>query len=130
MSTTVNLQDGGQTVVLFLTGLNEGSGDTETLAKKIDAALLNPKARKLRIMKIEYNISGGIVSLYRDTTNPIKIIDLAGDGTFDFTSTGGMPEEVTDGSDSDTGSILLSTQGFDIGSSYAIRLELKKKLVV
>jgi hypothetical protein len=129
MTATVNLQDGGRTVVLFLTG-NSEDGENESLVSKIDAAGLTPPARQLRIMKMEYNVSGGIVSLYRDTTNPIKIIDLAGDGAFDFTAMGGMPEAEVDGSDADTASLLLSTVGFDIGSSYAIKLELKKKPVI
>ncbi len=135
MSNTVTLQDGGRTVVLSLTGLCE-QGEAETKVAKIIAADLYPPARKLRIKKIDYNVSGGIVSLYRDTTDPVKIIDLAGDGNFDFSTTGGMPEATTDadgendldGSDNDTGNILFSTVGFDIGSSYAVRLELIKKI--
>jgi hypothetical protein len=126
MSAIVNLQDGPRTVVLFLSGLCEG-GEAETLVAKTDVEAMTPKARKLRIQRIDYNVSGGIVSLYRDTVDPIKIIDLAGDGFFDFLATGGMPEEEVDLADLESGNLLLSTVGFDIGSSYSVKIEFTKK---
>ena len=66
--------------------------------------------------------------LSRDTTDPITIVDLTGDGTFDFSKYAGMPEtDLGDEGDVDSGNLLLSTIGFDIGSSYSIKLELRKK---
>jgi hypothetical protein len=118
---TINVKDGVVNVVLHSSGLCDIGGD---LDKEVLVDLADLNARQVRIYGIDFNVSGGIVRLMRDTDDFQTIIDLAGDGSFDYSMIGGLP---MDEDTTDTGNILLSTLGFDIGSSYAIKLTLKKK---
>lgn len=117
------VRDGERNVVLHSSATCEDGGNLDKEVV-IDVSELSPAARAVRIYGIDYNVSGGIVRLSRDTDDFQTIIDLAGDGSFDYSMIGGLPME-TDSTD--TGDLLISTLGFDIGSSYAIKLTLKKK---
>lgn len=119
------LQDGARRVVVQIGGVCDGgvSGD-EKLEKKVDASALSPVARNLKINRIDYNVSGGIVRLLRDCDDPVTICDLSGTGFYDYANIGGSPSNADA---SETGNILLSTIGFDVGSSYAIKLDMTKK---
>lgn len=123
LQTTSQLLRDGRLVVMQFTGVSDGSGD-ELLALKADAHALTGNPRSLKIHHIDYNVSGGIVRLFWDADDPTRFLDLAGDGFLDYESIGGM---VNGGGPGVTGNVLLSTMGFDTGSSYTIKLEMKKK---
>lgn len=120
------LQDGARRVVVQIGGVCDGgaSGD-EKLEKKVDASALSPAPRNLKFNRIDYNVSGGIVRLLRDADDPVTICDLSGTGFYDYESIRGLPSNADA---SETGNILLSTIGFDVGSSYSIKLDMLKKL--
>jgi hypothetical protein len=117
---TTTVRDGERIVVLHSSGLCDIGGNLDK-EKILDASDLSAKG--FIIYEIQYNVSGGIVRLSRDTVDFKTIIDLAGDGFFDYSDDGGIPAEFDS---TDTGNLLLSTLGFDIGSSYSIKLKLKK----
>jgi hypothetical protein len=117
---TTTVRDGERIVVLHSSALCDIGGNIDK-EKIVDASELSAKG--FTIYGIQYNVSGGIVRLSRDTVDFKTIIDLAGDGFFDYEAVGGLPVEEDS---TDTGNLLLSTLGFDIGSSYSINLTLKK----
>lgn len=99
-------------------------GDFELFTKKVDVGSLQYKPTMVSIEEIEYNINGGLVRLYWEANENVPIIDLTGWGEFCYDNIGEMPNPLPPGF---TGNILLSTIGFDLGSSYSIKLDLKKK---
>lgn len=124
-TTTQLRHDGINKVVMHFTGVCDGgpSGD-EKNEVKVDASRLDPVPRSLAITRIDYNVSGGIVRILRDTEDPATITDLSGTGHFDYTGIGGL---VHNKDVFESGNILFSTIGFDVGSSYAITLSMRKK---
>lgn len=119
------VHDGARSVVVHLNGVCDGGvfGD-EKLEMKVMASCLSPPARNLKMNRIDYNVSGGIVSLWRQADDPVKICDMAGTGFFDYSNVGGMPSNA---GPSENGDLLISTTGFDAGSSYSIKLDMIKK---
>lgn len=116
--------DGVRNVVMTFTGVADGSGVQETNVKKVDVtAMLPPGSRSLKIRTIRYSIQGGIVRLLWDAPSPKEFADLSGfGGSEDYTRFGGLVNDAP----SATGSILLSTLNFVLGSSYNITLEMTK----
>lgn len=122
-TTSQILYDGVGNVTMHFTGLSEG--DNETLALKVDCSVLQPPCRSVKIMDMEYEISGGLVELFWDALDPVKFQELAKHGTFEHYRINGRVNPTMNAGG--TGNILLSTIGFDIGSTYSIKLEMKKK---
>ena len=122
-TTSQILYDGAKNVVMQFTGVNDGSGG-ETLVTKVDVAALNPVPDTVKITEIEYEVSGGIVRMYWDADDPVEFLDLSSVGEFEYCDIGGL---VNAGGAGRTGNIKFSTIGFDSGSSYSIKLTMKKK---
>lgn len=122
-TTSQILYDGEKNAVMQFTGVHDGSGG-ETLVTKVDVAELNPVPDTVKITEIEYEVSGGIVRMYWDADDPVEFLDLASVGEFEYCDIGGL---VNAGAAGRTGNILFSTIGFDSGSSYSIKLTMKKK---
>lgn len=118
------LYDGVRNAIVQFTGVSDGS--VETLEKKVDLSLLGNSVRRVKIMCIQYEVSGGLVRLYWEAADPVTILDLATVGEFDYSRSNGLLNDAGDSADV-TGNILLSTIGFDIGSSYSIKMVLRKK---
>jgi hypothetical protein len=118
---TITVKDGVRNVIVHSSGLCDIGGD---LDKEVLVDVADLSARQVRLYGIDFNVSGGIVRLMRDTDDFQTIIDLAGDGSFDYSMIGGLP---MDEDTTDTGNWLMSTIGFDIGSSYAFIAKFKKK---
>ena len=109
------------TVWLF-SGISEG--DNETLVLKVDKSLLTDSPRLLKILHVEYEVVGGILQLLWEADDPVVIMNLASVNVFDYDRTGGLQNNA---GPSATGNILFSTIGFEIGSSYTIKLRMRKK---
>ena len=120
-STVVN--DGYHNHVVHLTGISDGSGQ-ETNVTKVDVSSLMPPCAAVKIMKIQYTVSYGVVKLTWDALTPEDFLILDGQGEFDYCRIGGLVNTV---GDSATGDLLLSTLGFELNSTYSILLELVKK---
>lgn len=120
-STVQKLEYGPRNVSFHLTGLGDGGGQ-ETLVKKVDAQLLQPVSLRLRFERISGVVDYGAVILYWDAPIPTRIAVLSGQFNLDFTRIGGL----TNNAASPTGSVLLSTVGFELNSTYDILIELVK----
>ncbi len=120
-STVQKLEYGPRNVSFHLTGLGDGLGN-ETLVKKIDSQQLLPVSLKLRFERISGNVEYGVVILYWDAPIPVRLAVLSGQFNLDFNRIGGL----TNNAANPTGSVLLSTLGFELNSTYDILLELVK----
>lgn len=115
--TTQTIIDGPRDLVVKLTNLSDGTG--ESAVQKVDVA----SGTTLKVMRVHYAVVGMVATLLWDATTDVRILDLAGNGMFDFTTFGGLPNNAGSGV---TGDILLTTTGHSSGDSYSIILELQK----
>lgn len=123
-TTRTVLYDGSRRSTVQFTGVSEGTLGDETLERKVIAAELSPVPVSLKIDSFDYNISGGIVRLYWDGQEPKQFAELTGIGNISYSKFGGM---VNSAATPITGDVLLSTIGFDTGSSYNLVANLIKK---
>lgn len=122
-TTSQVLYDGTKNVVMQFTGIGDGMGD-EVAAIKVRMADLMPVPYSVKVSKLHYDISGGIVQLLWAATENVPFLTLAVCDSIDYTNIGGM---VNGGGDTANGDILISTLGFDAGSTYSITVEMTKK---
>lgn len=115
------LIDGTRNVVMKFTNLSDGTGEAAVL--KVDVSGLNGAPSRVRIMKVHYSVTGMVATLLWDATADVRIMDLSGDGCFDFTGFGGLYNNAGAGV---TGDILLTTTGHTSGDNYSIILEMVK----
>lgn len=113
--------DGPTNAVFVFTNVSDGTG--ESAVKKIDVSTLLGAPASVSITRIHYAVVGMVVSLLEDATSDVKIVDLNGNGTFDFESFGGIPCSQASGF---TGDILLTTTGHTSGDSYTLVIEVRK----
>lgn len=113
--------DGSRNAVMKFTNLSDGTGESAVL--KVDVSALSGAPSKVTIQRIHYCVNGMVATLLWDATTDVRIVELAGDGTLDFTSFGGLPNNAGTGV---TGDILLTTTGHTAGDSYSIILEMTK----
>lgn len=113
--------DGKRNVVMKFTNLSDGTGEAAVL--KVDVSALNDAPSSVKINKIHYSVNGMVVTLLWDASTDVRIVELAGDGCFDFTDFGGL---TNNGGSGVTGDILLTTTGHTSGDSYSIILEMAK----
>ncbi len=122
-TTSQVLYDGIRNVVMQFTGICDGLGD-ETAAIKVHMADLNPIPLSVKITKIQYDVSGGLVQLLWAASENKPFLTLSGFEEIEYYDIGGM---TNGGGDTANGDILFSTLGFDSGSKYSIVLDMKKK---
>lgn len=115
--TARTLLDGPRNLVVALTSLSDGTG--ESAVKKVDVA----STVSLSLVRIWFNVFGMNVGIFWDATTDDKIMDLQGWGYFDFSTFGGIPNPQSSGW---TGDVMLTTTGHSSGDSYVIVLEFKK----
>ena len=125
-TTTQTLYDGERRAVIQGTGLtvNGATPNNLTFDTLVDVSAMTPPAEQVRVQAIEADVGYGVVELYWDAPVPVRFAVLSGmDVAFDYESFGGMvmPAE-------GTGNILISTLGFDLLSSYTVKLDLIKRV--
>lgn len=124
-ATSQIVYDGLRNVTVKLTGRGDGQDGPETYAVKVDVSELNPPCSRVKIEKLTYAVSYGVVKLSWDgNPAPTDFEMLDGEGKFDYTRAGGLQNMELESSNGD---ILLSTLGFDLNSTYSILLEMVKK---
>ena len=114
--------DGLRNVIMQFSGTSDGSGQ-ETNVVKVDVSALTPPCDRVRIEKVSYDVNGGRVELLWDAQTPKPFLEMSFGGEFEYCR---APLQ-NSGGDTATGDILLSTKGFELGSSYSVMLEMKKK---
>lgn len=114
--------DGPRNLVMKFTNLSDGTGESAVL--KVDVSTFTPPAATVAIKRIKYAVTGMVATLLWDATTDVRIVDLAGNGEFDFSKTGGIPNTKASGY---TGDILLTTTGHSSGDNYTIEIEMVKK---
>lgn len=118
--TSRTLIDGARNLVMQFTGVSDGAGGQESNVVKVDVSELTPACRFISIRGFDYEVSGGILQLLWGADDPVVFDNLAYAGERDYSR---APLVYTGGN----GDILFSTLGFDVGSSYSIKLEMTKK---
>lgn len=113
--------DGARNVVMKFTNLSDGTG--ESGVTKVDVSALSGAPSAVRIDRIHYNVNGMVLTLLWDATTDVRIVELAGEGVFDFRDFGGLPNNAGSGV---TGDILFTTTGHASGDSYSVVLEMSK----
>lgn len=121
-TTSQVVYDGLRNVIMQFTGRSDGEGQ-ETNVVKVDVSSLTPPCDKVRIHKITYDIRGGMVELLWDDQTPVPFLELSGPNEIEYCR---APLQ-NGATDSASGDILLSTKGFELNSSYSIKIEMKKK---
>ena len=117
--TSQTIVSGKRNAVMKFTNLSDGTG--ESAVKKVDMSDLG--ASSLKVMKIHYSVTGMVATLLWDADTDVRMVDLAGDGVFDFTGFGGLINNAGTGV---TGDINLTTTGHTSGDNYTIILEMVK----
>lgn len=125
-TTTQTLYDGERRAVIQSTGITVSGATSNNLTNEVlvDISALDPPAQQVRVEKIEADIGYGVVELYWDSLTPVRFAVLSGTKVmFDYASFGGMqmPPE-------GTGNILISTLGFDLLSTFMVKLDLIKRV--
>jgi hypothetical protein len=116
--------DGNRTVSMQFTGISDGAGGL-TGVTLVDPALLNPKAKSVKLKKITGQVSYGIVELYWDALPPVKFAELSGDAiSINYDKQGTLTNKSA-GPDA-TGKILISTIGFTLNSTFELKLDMTK----
>ncbi len=126
-TTTTILYDGPRRTVVQGNGIGV-AGQTAsnlTLAVFVDVTTLNPIPKSLRVDEIEADVSYGVAQLFWAAPTPVVFATLSGSNIdFDYDNFGGIRPPP-----GATGNILISTQGFDVNSTYMIKLFLQKRLI-
>lgn len=128
IATAQIIYDGQRNVVMQFTGTGDGAGD-ELNVRKVDCSAFNPPCRSVSIKCISYDVSYGVVEmLWEDAMGQHVPFMEASDGAgspFDYRRINGL----VNGScgPTATGNILFSTKGFELNSTYAVTLEMRKK---
>ena len=123
--TTTILQNGPRNLVLRLTNFSDGTG--ETAIKKYDAQSAVYANRGVvpglfgRIKEVKGSVRNGGVRLQWDLAAPVDALLLGEE--VEFTYDAGIPVVTGAGA---TGSLLLTTVGFMINSSYALTIRIIK----
>lgn len=113
--------DGARNTVMKFTNLSDGTGESAVL--KVDVSALQGAPPAVKVEKVHYSVNGMVVTMLWDATTDVRMMELAGDGWFDFRDFGGLPNNAGTGV---TGDILFTTTGHTAGDSYSIVLEMAK----
>lgn len=126
---TVSIQrqvliDGPRNYVVRVSGLGDGSGVQLTNYKIIDVSAMTPQGGpSLKIRRSDFKILGGVLQLSWDAPLPVVFAEFQLSDNFDWRYFGGQS---TRGIANATGSVLLTTLGFDVGSSFDLTLNATK----
>jgi len=126
MANTVTSQtilDGDRKLVMLFTGLLDTSNESRNV--KVDVSTFVPAASKVRIDKMQYTISPGLILILDwDADTDIRFAALSGFGKMCGRSFGGLQNN---GGAGVTGDIYLTTVGYSSGSvAYTLLLEMTK----
>lgn len=124
---TITLLDTPKRLVIKLLNLSDGTGESGVtkVDKSTYTGLNGLEPDHFIIERIEYDISGMIVTLLTDATSDVVLARMGGTGGghLDYREAGGLS---TKRGDNSPGDILLTTTAASASDSYDITLYLKK----
>ena len=129
ITTNTIVYDNNQNLQVLLTGYSDGSPN-DTLLVAVDLSQVTYTPPFVAIRKMDWDVNGGVVKLYWDAPDPVQFETLASIGNRNYNYVGGLKNPTKNSEFPNLGSngnILLSTVGFDVGSSYTIRIQMRKK---
>ena len=116
------LVDGARNVVMKFVNVSDGTGESAVL--KVDVSALNDAPTRVKITRIDYDVQGMSVNILWDATTDVSAIIIGdGQGTLDFSSSGGLINNAGAGI---TGDIMFTTLGHSLNDTYSIVLHMKK----
>src|SRR3990172_6426296 len=125
MDTTIQIvHTGERNAIVHLTG-RATDAVQESDVVKVDISELLPPARRVALRKIEYAVSGGQVTLAWGADSSVPFAELEGQEDLCFERA--LLQNSAESGTGVTGDIVLTTRGFDIGSTYTITLHMIKK---
>ena len=120
--TSTIIQDGHRNVIVRLTGLSDGTGETAVV--KVNILDLDPMPDRLAVESIVYDLSGMQATLlWEGTPNKTIATISSGQGDMCFEDIGGLSYS----GPGQTGNILLTTISAGSNDTYTIVLNLRKK---
>lgn len=123
-TTSQVLLDGPRNYAIRLTSVQDGTGIQQTGIKVIDVAAMSPPGGpSFKIRRLDFRVMGGIVQLLWEAPTPAVFAELQLADSLDWHRFGGQSTRNVANA---TGSILLTTLGFDVGSSYDLTFECSK----
>jgi hypothetical protein len=121
------LNNGNRNLNMVFVGQGDGQGQAVNQMIVNAAQFVPVDQRPLRVNKITSDVGYGIVTLAWDAAIPKPFAILGGTGqTFDYNSVGGMNTPLPSQLEGATGNIVLSTTGFEAGSTFTIKLDMVK----
>ena len=118
---------GNRRVIVRLSGVSDGTGETGVTKIRLSDLRINGKAPTRSAAEwIQFSASGMVVLLYWDRSPAAEIYRVSSDdsGSIDWTQFGG---KVDPGGDDRTGDVLITTTETDNGDTYDITLCLRLK---
>jgi hypothetical protein len=134
--TTQTLENGPRRVVMAFTNLSDGTG--ESGVKKVDASSSGPlgvtiagatyyPGVHLKVVDVFYDIGSMKLQMLWEASASVQFMVLAGYGRMRFLDhRGGFQGIINPNGSGATGSILFSTVGAALNSSYTVILEMTK----
>lgn len=116
--------DGPRNYVVRAWGLGDGSGVQLVNYKIIDVKAMTPNSGpSFKIRRSDFKVLGGVLQLSWDAPSPVVFAEFQLSDNFEWRYFGGASTRGIAGA---TGSVLLSTLGFDVGSSFDLTLGCTK----
>jgi hypothetical protein len=134
------IQNGNQIYIAKFTNFSDGTGESAVtkldptssgdMGVNIAGNVLYPGTH-LKIMRMNYTVSGMTLRVYWDATTARVLWFLQGFGKMDFHKHGGLYVPQSGGAPvtGATGKVLFTTEGAGAGSSYTVEMWCQKDIV-
>jgi hypothetical protein len=121
------IKDGHRRYIVQCTSISDGTGEDDAIKMKRTDLLTSSGGipTKLVIDKIQYEVSGMVVTVSYNNINDEVVAILTGSDIIDFTPHGGFVPVSDD--DNEGGDIVFSTEQETLGDSYNIILTVRPK---
>ncbi len=124
VTTQIITDTSGVKVVVKLTNLSDGTGETDVLKVDASTTTFMTEDGNRKISKVYYSVNTAnaksAVEIKWDGVTDATALLLSGQGFFDFRTAG---NEIPNNATTPTGDVLLSTKNFAIGDNYSFFLE-------
>jgi hypothetical protein len=122
-----DIKNGHRRYIVQCTGVSDGTGEDDAIKMKRTDLLTSSGATPSRLVieKIQYEVSGMVVTVSYNNVNDEVVAVLTGSDIIDFTPQGGFVPVSDD--DNEGGDIVFTTNQETLGDSYNIILTVRPK---